>query len=108
MDSQRVDLLIEDRIAHQETILIVEEEAYASREAWADAIGLSQAVHYELQTYHEQVHKTLSQMQQTKMVELQETDRRRQAHIVETLHMMRDMRRDMGGIQVELLTLREQ
>nr|GEZ33000.1 hypothetical protein [Tanacetum cinerariifolium] len=30
MDSQRVDLLMEDRIAHQETILIVEEEAYAS------------------------------------------------------------------------------
>ncbi|GKC90809.1 hypothetical protein Tco_1151458 [Tanacetum coccineum] len=34
MDSQWVDLLMEDRIAHQETILIVEEEAYASREAW--------------------------------------------------------------------------
>nr|GEZ20854.1 paired amphipathic helix protein Sin3-like 2 isoform X1 [Tanacetum cinerariifolium] len=33
MDSQRVDLLMEDRIAHQETILIMEEEAYASREA---------------------------------------------------------------------------
>ncbi|GKF91192.1 hypothetical protein Tco_0274893, partial [Tanacetum coccineum] len=33
MDSQRVDLLMEDKIAHQETILIVEEEAYASREA---------------------------------------------------------------------------
>ncbi|GKD55373.1 hypothetical protein Tco_1288760 [Tanacetum coccineum] len=32
IDSQRVELLIEDRIAHQETILIVEEEAYASRE----------------------------------------------------------------------------
>ncbi|GKA97506.1 hypothetical protein Tco_0825400 [Tanacetum coccineum] len=30
IDSQRVDLLMEDRIAHQETILIVEEEAYAS------------------------------------------------------------------------------
>nr|GEZ58057.1 hypothetical protein [Tanacetum cinerariifolium] len=30
MDSQRVDLLMEDRIAYQETILIVEEEAYAS------------------------------------------------------------------------------
>ncbi|GKE40285.1 hypothetical protein Tco_1463690, partial [Tanacetum coccineum] len=29
IDSQRVDLLIEDRIAHQETILIVEEEVYA-------------------------------------------------------------------------------
>ncbi|GKC77135.1 putative reverse transcriptase domain-containing protein, partial [Tanacetum coccineum] len=51
IDSQRVDLLMEDRIAHQETILIVEEEAYASREAWAHAIGLSQAVHSELQTH---------------------------------------------------------
>nr|GEV05004.1 hypothetical protein [Tanacetum cinerariifolium] len=30
MDSQRVDLLMKDRIAHQETILIVKEEAYAS------------------------------------------------------------------------------
>ncbi|GKA77583.1 hypothetical protein Tco_0784044, partial [Tanacetum coccineum] len=53
IDSQRVDLLMEDKIAHQETILIMEEEAYASREAWAYAIGLSQAAHYELQTHCE-------------------------------------------------------
>nr|GEV14057.1 hypothetical protein [Tanacetum cinerariifolium] len=33
MDSQRVDLLIEDRIVHQETIQIMEEEAYDAREA---------------------------------------------------------------------------
>nr|GEV87248.1 hypothetical protein [Tanacetum cinerariifolium] len=33
MNSQRVDLHMEDRIAHQETILIVEEEAYVAREA---------------------------------------------------------------------------
>ncbi|GJW25939.1 hypothetical protein Tco_0039750, partial [Tanacetum coccineum] len=45
MDSQRVDLLMEDRIAHQETVLIVEEEAYASQEAY-----------YELQTHREQVY----------------------------------------------------
>nr|GEU33212.1 putative reverse transcriptase domain-containing protein [Tanacetum cinerariifolium] len=55
MDSQQVDLLIEDRIAHQKTILIVEEEAYASREAWDHSIGLSQVVHYKPQTYREQV-----------------------------------------------------
>ncbi|GJU16538.1 putative reverse transcriptase domain-containing protein [Tanacetum coccineum] len=54
IDSQRADLLMEDKIAHQETILIIEEEAYASREAWAHAIGLSQAVHSELQTHREQ------------------------------------------------------
>nr|GEW22218.1 hypothetical protein [Tanacetum cinerariifolium] len=38
---ERVDLLMEDRIAHQETILIVEEETYAAREAWAHLIGLT-------------------------------------------------------------------
>ncbi|GJW67487.1 hypothetical protein Tco_0121911 [Tanacetum coccineum] len=47
MDSQRVDLLMKDRIAHQETILIVEEEAYASREALGSISRLSQAVHYD-------------------------------------------------------------
>ncbi|GKE21237.1 hypothetical protein Tco_1432749 [Tanacetum coccineum] len=86
MDSQQVDLLMEDMIAHQETILIIEEEAYASREAWAHAIGLSQAVHYELQTHREQA----------------------SGQIVETLHVMRDMRREMGDMQTELLALREQ
>nr|GEX32448.1 hypothetical protein [Tanacetum cinerariifolium] len=35
IDSQWVDLLMEDRIAHQETIHIVEDEAYVAREAWA-------------------------------------------------------------------------
>nr|GEX86015.1 hypothetical protein [Tanacetum cinerariifolium] len=52
---ERVDLLMEDRIAHQETIKIVEDEAYAAREAWDHSIGLSQAVHSELQTHQEQV-----------------------------------------------------
>nr|GEX24152.1 hypothetical protein [Tanacetum cinerariifolium] len=75
MDSQRVDLLMEDRIAHRETILIMEEEAY---------------------------------MQQTEIAELRETDRRRQAQMIETLRVMGDMRRDMGDMQAELLALREQ
>ncbi|GKC75410.1 hypothetical protein Tco_1126184 [Tanacetum coccineum] len=38
MDSQRVDLLMRDRMTLQETIWIIEEEAYASREAWAHSI----------------------------------------------------------------------
>nr|GEZ91947.1 hypothetical protein [Tanacetum cinerariifolium] len=92
-----VDLLMMDRIAHQETILIVEEEAYAAREAWAHLIGLSQVVHFELQTYREQ----------TEMAEFRETGRRRQAQMVEILQVMGDMRREMGGMQAELLALRE-
>nr|GEV06538.1 hypothetical protein [Tanacetum cinerariifolium] len=78
VDSQRVDLLMEDRIAHQVTIQIVEDEAYDAQEAWAHLIGLSQAVHSELQTHQEQ-------MQQTKIAELRETERSHQEKIAETL-----------------------
>nr|GEV88208.1 hypothetical protein [Tanacetum cinerariifolium] len=67
MDSQRVELLMGDRMTLQETVWIVEEEAYAAREAWAHS-----------------------------------------SQIVETLRVMRDMRREMGDMQDELLALRGQ
>nr|GEX56368.1 putative reverse transcriptase domain-containing protein [Tanacetum cinerariifolium] len=133
VDSQRVDLLMNDMIAHQETIQIVEDEAYAAREAWAHSIGLSQAVYFELQTHQEQVyahefqlqthqtqlqlqstliqtqhqlHETRFQMQQTEIAELRETDRRRQEQMIETLRVMGYIRREMGDMQAELLALR--
>ncbi|GKC10204.1 hypothetical protein Tco_1001814 [Tanacetum coccineum] len=133
MDSQRVDLLMGDRMTLQETVWMVEEEAYASREAWAHSIGLSQATHQELQTHrdhvyaHEthlqahqtqlqlqgtliqtqhQVHETRFQMQQAELAALRETSRRRQAQMVETLRVIRDMRREMSDMQAELLALR--
>ncbi|GKB12661.1 hypothetical protein Tco_0846584 [Tanacetum coccineum] len=114
---------------------MVEEEAYASREAWAHSIELSQATHQEIQTHrdhvcaHEthlqahqtqlqlqgtlirtqhEVHKTRFQMQRAELATLQETDRRRQAQMVETLRVIRDMRREMSDMQAELLALREQ
>ncbi|GJQ91971.1 putative reverse transcriptase domain-containing protein [Tanacetum coccineum] len=135
MNSQQVDLLMGDRMTLQETVWMVEEEAYASREAWARSIGLSQATHQELQTHrdhvyaHEtylqahqtqlqlqstliqtqhQVHETRFQMQQTKLAAFRETDRRRQDQMVETLRVIRDMRREMSDMQAELLALREQ
>nr|GEX40493.1 putative reverse transcriptase domain-containing protein [Tanacetum cinerariifolium] len=86
VDSQQVDLLMEDRIAHQETIQIMKDEAYAVREAWAHSIELSQVVHSELQTHQEQVSGT---------------DGR-------DLRVMGDMRREMGDMPAELLALREQ
>ncbi|GKB07089.1 hypothetical protein Tco_0835322, partial [Tanacetum coccineum] len=103
MDSQRVDLLMEDRIAHQETVLIVyahESQLYAHQ----TQLQLQGTL---IQTQH-QVHETRSQMQQAEMAELRETGCRRQAQIVETLRVMSDMRREMGDMQVELLALREQ
>ncbi|GJZ65192.1 hypothetical protein Tco_0621888 [Tanacetum coccineum] len=135
MDSQRVDLLMGDRMTLQETVWMVEEEAYASREAWAHSIGLSQATHQELQTHrdhvyaHEtylqahqtqlqlqstliqtqhQVYETRFQMQQAELAALREIDRRRQDQMVETLRVIRDMRREMSDMQTELLALREQ
>nr|GEX71504.1 putative reverse transcriptase domain-containing protein [Tanacetum cinerariifolium] len=42
MDSQRFDLLMGDRMTLQETVWIMEEEAYAAREAWAQSIFIAQ------------------------------------------------------------------
>ncbi|GJX19318.1 putative reverse transcriptase domain-containing protein [Tanacetum coccineum] len=96
MDSQWVDLLIGDRMTLQETVWMVEEEAYASREAWAHSIGLSQ------------VHETRFQMHQAELAALRETDRRHQAQMVKTLRVINDLRREMSDMQAELLALREQ
>ncbi|GKE42407.1 hypothetical protein Tco_1469691, partial [Tanacetum coccineum] len=54
----RVDILAEDRQFHYETARLLDQEALVSREAWAYSIGLSTAVHYELQAYrtHTQMH----------------------------------------------------
>ncbi|GKA45055.1 hypothetical protein Tco_0737851 [Tanacetum coccineum] len=49
--SQRVNVLTEDRQFHQETALLMDQEALAFREACAHSVGLSSAVHYELQAY---------------------------------------------------------
>ncbi|GJX07083.1 hypothetical protein Tco_0195015 [Tanacetum coccineum] len=69
MDSQRVDLLMGDRMTLQETVWMVKEEAYASQEAWAHSIGLSQVTHQELQIHHDYVyaHETHLQTHQTQL-----------------------------------------
>ncbi|GJR60342.1 hypothetical protein Tco_1502504 [Tanacetum coccineum] len=55
-----------------------------------------------IQTQH-QVHETRFQMQQAELAALRETDHRRQAQMVETLRVIRDMRREMSDMQAELL-----
>ncbi|GJY36687.1 hypothetical protein Tco_0422065 [Tanacetum coccineum] len=90
MDWQWVNLLMGDRMTLQETVWIMEEEAYASREAWAYSIGLSQATQWELQTHRDHVyaHKTHIQAYQAQL-QLQST-------LIQTQH------------QAELLAHREQ
>nr|GEU64743.1 hypothetical protein [Tanacetum cinerariifolium] len=46
---QRVEALVDDNQYHYETGQLVDQEAKCSREAWAHSIGLSSAVHFELQ-----------------------------------------------------------
>ncbi|GKD63395.1 putative reverse transcriptase domain-containing protein [Tanacetum coccineum] len=48
---QSVEVLIDDRQYHYETVRLLDQEALVSREAWAHSMGLSSAVHYELQGY---------------------------------------------------------
>ncbi|GJX10993.1 hypothetical protein Tco_0200852, partial [Tanacetum coccineum] len=57
---------------------------------------------------HHQVHETRFHMQLAELAALRETDRRRQDQMVETLRVIRDMRREMSDMQTELLALREQ
>ncbi|GJW37920.1 hypothetical protein Tco_0060840 [Tanacetum coccineum] len=77
MDSQRVDLLMGDRMNLQETVWIVEEEAYTSREAWAHSIRLSIS---GTATAAEYSHSDTAP---------------------ETLRVMRDMRQEMSDMQAE-------
>ncbi|GJY42788.1 hypothetical protein Tco_0431001 [Tanacetum coccineum] len=79
-----------DRMTLQETVWMVEEEAYASREAWAHSIRLSQATHQELQTYRDQVyaHETHLQAHQTQL-QLQGTLIQTQHQVHKTLHETR-------------------
>ncbi|GJZ13167.1 hypothetical protein Tco_0548397 [Tanacetum coccineum] len=44
----RVDILFEDRQFHQLTVILIEDEALVSREAWPQAMGYSVAFHYKL------------------------------------------------------------
>ncbi|GJT14661.1 hypothetical protein Tco_0861703 [Tanacetum coccineum] len=46
-------------------------------------------------------------MQHAELAALRETDRRRQDQMIETLRVIRDMRREMSDMQTELLALRE-
>ncbi|GJX12965.1 hypothetical protein Tco_0204723 [Tanacetum coccineum] len=94
MDSQRVDLLMGDRMTLQETI-------------WMAHQTQLQLHGTLIQTQH-QAHETRFQMQQAEIAALREIDRRRQAQMVETFCVMRDMRREMGDMQAELLALQEQ
>nr|GFA62074.1 hypothetical protein [Tanacetum cinerariifolium] len=48
---QRLEALVDDSQYHYETGQLVNQEAIVSREAWAHSIGLSSAVHFELQGY---------------------------------------------------------
>ncbi|GJY67055.1 hypothetical protein Tco_0469293, partial [Tanacetum coccineum] len=120
MNSQRVDLLMGDRMTLQETVWMVEEEAYASREAWAHSIGLGQChsagasrpiVISEMHMrpiYRHTRHSYSCRMQHAELAALRETDRRHQDQMVEALRVIRDMRREMSNMQAELLALREQ
>ncbi|GJV58324.1 hypothetical protein Tco_1459329 [Tanacetum coccineum] len=97
MDSQRVDLLMGDRMTLQETVWIVEEEAYASREAWAHSIGLSQVTHQELQTHRDHVyaHETHLQAHQTQL-QLQGT-------LIQTQHQVHETRFQMQQAEIAAL-----
>ncbi|GJX79367.1 hypothetical protein Tco_0327516 [Tanacetum coccineum] len=108
MDSQRVDLLMKDRMTLQETELQTHRDHVYAYETHLQAHQTQLQLQGTLiQTQH-QVYETRFQMQQAKLAALREIDRRRHAQMVETLRVIRDMRREMSDMHAELLSLREQ
>ncbi|GJY61432.1 hypothetical protein Tco_0462089 [Tanacetum coccineum] len=98
-DTQDLYALLEDA----QDVWIMKEEAYASREAWAHSIGLSQAVYHELQTHHDHVYalKTQTQAYQTQL----------QLHgtLIQTQYQVQETRSQMQQTEMaELLALRGQ
>ncbi|GJX39009.1 hypothetical protein Tco_0252312 [Tanacetum coccineum] len=88
MDSQRVDLLMRDRMTLQETATHQELQTHRDH-VYADE------THIQAHQAQLQLHSTLIQTQH-------------QAQMAATLRVMRDMRRGMSDIQAELLAHREQ
>ncbi|GKC47542.1 hypothetical protein Tco_1065264, partial [Tanacetum coccineum] len=71
----------------------IRDDGYGIRDTWVDP---AEAV------------PEIAPMQQVELAALRETGRRRQAQMVETLRVIRDMRREMNDMQTELLSLQEQ
>ncbi|GJX93198.1 hypothetical protein Tco_0347784 [Tanacetum coccineum] len=84
-DTQDLYALLEDA----QDVWIVEEEAYASREAWAHSIGLSQAVHHELQTHRDHVYAHESQLH------AHQTQLQLQGTLIQTQHQVHETRSQM-------------
>ncbi|GJX38967.1 putative reverse transcriptase domain-containing protein [Tanacetum coccineum] len=112
MDSQRVDLLMGDRMTLQETATHQELQTHHDHVYVHETHLQAHQTQLQLQstlirTQH-QLHETRFQIQHAELAALRETDRRRQAQMVETLQVIRYMRQEMSDIQAELLSMREQ
>ncbi|GJT37610.1 putative reverse transcriptase domain-containing protein [Tanacetum coccineum] len=69
---------------------------------------ISQRVDMDSQQVNLLMGDRMTLQETAELAALRETDRRRQAQMVETLRVTRDMRREMSDMQAELLSLREQ
>ncbi|GJW17816.1 hypothetical protein Tco_0025252 [Tanacetum coccineum] len=76
--SGKFNILIEDSQFYQQTVLMIEDEARVSREAWAQAMGCNAAIHYEIQAYraHTQMQDLRISSQEALIATLKMTSRR--------------------------------
>ncbi|GJY30197.1 hypothetical protein Tco_0413692 [Tanacetum coccineum] len=103
IDSQRVDLLMRDRMTLQETIWMATHQELQTHHDHVYAHETHLQAHQTqlqlqgtlIQTQH-QVHETRFQMQQAELAALRETDHRLQDQMVKTLRVIRDMRQIMA------------
>ncbi|GKE75204.1 hypothetical protein Tco_1537245, partial [Tanacetum coccineum] len=102
----RVTKLIELHKHDTQDLYALLEDAQDGRTRISQRVAMDSQQSTLIQTHH-QVYETRFQMQQADMAALQETDRRCQAQMAETLRVMRDMRQEISDMQAELLAHRE-
>ncbi|GJV77578.1 hypothetical protein Tco_1509162 [Tanacetum coccineum] len=88
---QTVEALVDDRQYHYETTRLLDQEALVSQEAWAHSMGLSSAIHYELQGYrtHTWMHDHCINAQESQIAALTAQVSSLQGHLATALSKIR-------------------
>ncbi|GJR62548.1 putative reverse transcriptase domain-containing protein, partial [Tanacetum coccineum] len=91
--SSQLNLLRRDRRSHARMARLMDSDARASREAWVQSMDASDTTRSKVSA-----RQTTVLAQQTKIGDLQATDRRRQTQIVEALTLMRTLQTHMAAL----------
>ncbi|GKD11266.1 hypothetical protein Tco_1190951, partial [Tanacetum coccineum] len=100
--SGQLNMLHKDRCAHARTVILMENEARLSREAWVQSMDASDTACSEVRAL-----QTTVLAHQTEIGELRVADCRRQTQFIETLTLLRTLQTQMAVLQSQQTSARD-